>query len=85
MNSLILTSGIIGAIVSAVALYVFIEIATAYWAPQRAGGRWKALIALPKLEYFAPTFRWLMPLLAVVMLLQFFVSVQLILSGIGKA
>ena len=85
MNSLVLTSGIIGAIVSALALYVFIEISTAYWAPQRAGGRWKALIALPKLEYFAPTFRWLMPLLAVVMLLQFFVSVQLILSGIGKA
>ena len=84
MNSLILTSGIIGAIVSAAALYVFIEISTAYWAPRRAGGRWKALIALPKLHYFAPTFRWLMPLLAVVMLLQFFVSVQLLLSGIGK-
>ena len=85
MDLLILSSGLIGTVVSAAGLYVFIEISTAYWAPQRAGGRWKALIALPKLEYFAPTFRWLMPLLAVVMLLQFFVSVQLILSGIGKA
>lgn len=85
MNITILLSGLIGAIVSAVALYVFFEISTAYWAPERAGKRWKALINLPKLNYFAPTFRWLMPLLAIFVLFQFFISMQILFSGAGQA
>ena len=85
MSKLILTSGLIGAIVSLAGLYIFIEISTAYWAPERAGRRWKDLIALPKLSYFAPTFRWLMPVLALVMLVQFFISVQLLFNSLAKA
>ena len=83
MNITVLSSGVVGAVVSIAAMYVFYEISVAYWAPDKAGSRWKSLIRLPKLLYFAPTFRWLMPLLAIFMILQLFISMRMVFAGIG--
>ncbi|MGR8948713.1 MAG: hypothetical protein ACU84Q_11740 [Gammaproteobacteria bacterium] len=83
MNSMTLIGGATGTIVSAVALYIFVEISIAYWLPERAGKRWESLIHLPKLEYFAPTFRWMMPILAMVTLVRLFSSAQIVIASLG--
>lgn len=76
-----LLGGLAGCMVSLLALYAFFELSVAYWAPARSRERWLRLVALPKLATLAPSLRWMMPLGAVVSLLQFFASAQLLLAG----
>ncbi|GEM_PF-3404402 len=83
MNIAVVFAGLSSRAVSLGALYVLIELSTAYWQPQRAGERWKAIIALEKLEYFAPVFKWLMPLFALLALVQFFIAVSRPLVALG--
>ncbi|MEM7465568.1 MAG: hypothetical protein AAF387_01655 [Pseudomonadota bacterium] len=83
MHTTMLFAGVAGTIVSAVAMHIFYELSVAYWAPNRADQRWRSLIHLPKFLYFAPTFRWLMPLLAIIMIVQLFISLRMIFAGIS--
>ena len=83
MNAMIVTAGVIGVVVSGIGLFICIELTIAYWHPRLARRRWREFVAMPKLEFFAPAFRWMMPLFAIVMLAQVFVSGQILLDGLG--
>ena len=76
-------AGLVGTLASTAALYIFIEITTAYWTPVRAGARWKALVEMPKLLHFAPVFRWMMPLFVCLSAMHLLFAVRLLLTGAG--
>ena len=80
MNIVILLGALIGLLVSIAALYACIELSVAYWQPRRAGARWLALAALPKLEYFRASLRFIVPIIGAVMLLQAVVSLRVLLA-----
>ncbi len=83
MNTLVLAGSLACVTVSSHALYAFIELSVAYWTPARARERWTKFVEQPKLEYFAPSFRWLMPLFAVVALVQLVASARVLFAAIG--
>ena len=83
MPTIYILAGAVGTLASVAAMYVFIEITTAYWMPVRAGARWKALVEMPKLLHFAPVFRWMMPLFAGLAAFQLLLAVRLLLTGAG--
>ncbi len=83
MTDAILLGGLIGAGVSIACCYLFVELSVAYWAPRRAKERWLRLIDLPKLRYFAPSFKWFMPAFALLMLVQLLICIQMVIGALS--